>query len=242
MRTLLARIATLAATIAAVVACDPAELIAHSGAQVKGTGPVQKETRRAGSFERVRASGAFQINVRKGNPSLVVEAQKSLLQHIKTEVRNGELVIEAVGSMHADEPMRVYITTNTLNGVALSGACSLKGDAYKAKTFRIDLSGASKLTLPLTVDTLDADLSGASNAEIKGSSGRLQLDLAGASELKGEGLRIERAEVDLSGASRADLRVSKEIKGEVSGASNLRYRGNPRISVEKSGAADFGRA
>lgn len=259
MRTLLVRLATLAATVAALVACDHIEKISVGGGdadsvayaepgaqkkalQVVGSGPVKKESRRTGSFGKLRVAGAFQVEVRKGNPSVTIEAQQSLLKHIKTEVRNGELVVMTEASMSADKPMKVWVTTNNLSGLSVSGACSVETDTYRADEFELDLSGASKVTLPLNAKTLNADLAGASEATVTGNSPRLKLDLSGASRFAGGNLKVSRATVDLAGASQADLRVDGEIKGDASGASSLRYRGNPKVSVDASDVSSVQRA
>lgn len=260
MRTLLARLATLAVTVGALVACgyvDVTSKISSGGVdtayegdpgaqqktmQVVGSGPVKRENRRTGSFGKLRVAGAFQVEIRKGNPSVTVEAQQSLLKHIKTEVRNGELVVVTEASMTADKPMKVWVTTNNLNGLSVSGACSVTTDSYRADEFELDLSGASKVTLLLTARTLNADLAGASEATVTGNSPRLDLDLSGASRFSGGNLRVSRATVDLAGASQADLRVDGEIKGDASGASSLRYRGNPKVSVDTSDVSSVQKA
>lgn len=240
MRTLLARLATLAATVAAVVACDPSQLEAmHQGAgpRVVGTGPMKKENRKTPSFRKVRADGVFQVQVRKGHPSVVVEAQQSLLKHITTSVKDGELHIVTHASMTADKPMKVWVTTNDLTGLAVSGACTVEVDAFEANEFDLDLSGATKVKLPLKAKALNAELDGASQLKITGASPKLVLELSGASRFDGGAFKVDRAKVELSGASQADLRVDKEISGEASGASKIKFRGNPKRSVEVSGVS-----
>lgn len=247
MRTLLARLATLAATVAAVVACDPVAIVAEasspvSGVQVVGSGPVKKETRKASSFSKVRVAGAFQVEVRKGNPSIVVEAQQSLLKHITTQIKDGELVIMTEASMSADKPMKVRITTNNLNGLSVSGACNVEADAYSANDFSLDLSGASKVKLPLTAKNLKAELSGASEVNLTGNSPKMNLELSGAARFSGGSFKVGRANIDVSGASQADLRVDHEITGAASGASSIKYRGKPKTSVDVTGASSIDRA
>jgi hypothetical protein len=258
MRTLLARLATLAATVAALVACDHVEKFsigggeegaayAEAGAQAKaiqvvGIGPVKKEARKTAAFGRVQVSGAFQVEVRRGNPSVTVEAQHSLLKHIKTEVRNGELIVMTEASMSADKPMKVWVTTNNLNGLSVSGACRVACDSYTAKDFELEIEGASQVKLPLTAKSLNADLGGASEVTITGSAPRLNLELDGAARFSGSGFRVERAHVDLNGASQADLRVDREITGDATGASSIRYRGNPKTSVETNDVSSISRA
>jgi hypothetical protein len=245
MRSPLARIAPLAAAVAAAFGCSelPTHLASHvqGQVQVRGSGPMTKEARRTSAFRRIQVSGAFEVEVRRGSPSVTVEAQKSLLRYIKTDVVSGELVVGTDASMNADKPMRVRITTNDLTAIEISGACSLKSDAYRADQFRLNASGASRVTLPITARSLEAELTGASEVKLSGSTERLDLELTGASKLRADDLRVERAKVEVSGASELNLRVAKELKGDVSGAATVRYRGNPRVDVETSGASTVAR-
>lgn len=71
------------------------------------------------------------------------------------------------------------------------------------------------------------------------SSADLNIDLSGGSTLNLSDFIVETAEVDLSSASEATLNVQERIDPvEVSGASRLRYLGDPSLGdVSTSGAS-----
>ncbi|MBR5399205.1 MAG: DUF2807 domain-containing protein [Bacteroidales bacterium] len=122
-----------------------------------------------------------------------------------------------------------------------SGASELV-TAGGSNSIVIDASGAVKLFLSVSVSKLNADLSGASKVNIKGVADATVLDCSGASIFEGEGFITKTATVDLSGASKTLIGVNKAINGEVSGASNLIYIGDPdKVILERSRGASVSR-
>ena len=79
-------------------------------------------------------------------------------------------------------------------------------------------------------DLTRIDVSGASDLLLAGQATLLLLDASGASDLAAEALTIDRARVDLSGASSASLTVTTLIeRAQLSGASSLLYGGGATI-------------
>jgi hypothetical protein len=52
--------------------------------------------------------------------------------------------------------------------------------------------------------------------------------MTGASRLNAEALQTERAELSLTGASRAEVNVTDTLKVSITGAGKVIYSGNPR--------------
>jgi hypothetical protein len=65
---------------------------------------------------------------------------------------------------------------------------------------------------------------------------------SGASEFRCFDLMAESADVNVSGASNADVFASVNLKAEASGASNIRYKGKPSVSSNTSGAGNVASA
>ena len=122
-----------------------------------------------------------------------------------------------------------------------SGASELVS-AGSGNIITLDASGAAKLFLTYTADELKADLSGASKVSIKGAADKTSLDCSGASNFDGESFQTKTVRVDISGAAKAEIEVKKSITGAVTGASTLRYIGDPdRVILEKSRGASVSR-
>ena len=101
----------------------------------------------------------------------------------------------------------------------------------------INASGASEIEIgSVELDELFLDASGASQVSIEGTAGHLRADASGASNIALFGVEADEAEVDVSGASEAELTVLGRLEARASGASSVRYRGDPTVSSATSPA------
>jgi hypothetical protein len=65
---------------------------------------------------------------------------------------------------------------------------------------------------------------------LSGSAAKLEIEASGASQLEAGHLQVTNARVGLSGASQATVAVSQDLSATVSGASQLRYVGEPTFA------------
>jgi len=100
-----------------------------------------------------------------------------------------------------------------------------------------ELSGASKCDFSGSAKTIEMDLSGASELNLMGSGQFIDGELSGASELRSFNYQAEESDIRLSGASEGKILVTRYLKVDASGASNLRYKGNPEIQKKVSGGS-----
>ncbi len=105
----------------------------------------------------------------------------------------------------------------------ISGAASgtVTGDFAEIDA---DISGASALFLIGSYNTVDVECSGASKISFIGSADSIQSECSGTSLLDAIQLKVKRAEIECSGASKATIDVEKRLEVELSGASNCQYR------------------
>lgn len=126
----------------------------------------------------------------------------------------------------------------TLRAVNFSGAVKSKITGFtNLNELDVVLSGASKSDISLTATKLNTNLSGASTATIVGSGTILVIEVSGASKLEAYEFPINQADLDVSGASTARVRVQDALTVKASGASTVRYRGTPRVNSNVSGAS-----
>ena len=123
---------------------------------------------------------------------------------------------------------------STINGLSseghiakirLSGASSLKEFTFEGQKIDAILSGASIAKIDnLTVENCTIDCSGASSFNGNGYAAKTSFNGSGASTLKTLDLESENLDIDLSGASSAEVAVNNTIKGNLAGASILKYK------------------
>lgn len=194
------------------------------GAVVVGSGTVVKDVRPVGGFHGVLVDGGIHVRItRTGRERVELTGDDNLLPHVRTDVRDGLLRVGPVPGVELRP-------TGNLLVVVEAGAVD-----------RIDSSGASALDVDVgAVRALVVSLSGATTMTAKGSSDRLHLVLSGASVFHGADFCADSADVIASGASSVLVGVKNRLRAWVSGASSVRYIGNPDVESSVSGASSIG--
>lgn len=121
--------------------------------------------------------------------------------------------------------------------ISISGASKLNFSG-KGKEADVEVSGASKLIAKIDFAKISGEFSGASSSELSGSAMNSDFEVSGATSLKAETFTSANLFISASGASRATFGKLKEISIKASGASTIRYYGNPNVRIkEVSGAS-----
>lgn len=213
---------------------------------IKGSGKVQKEQRQITPFSKVSVSTAVQLIITQGPalPNLTVEAEDNILPYIETKVEGNTLHIGINNkskhqNLNPTKPMKVYVTVIEISEFEGSSASKITGtNTWKANTLKIDLSSASSINMTVEAKELDIEVSSAAKAEITGTCTKLEMDVNSAAKVDAEGLVAENADIDVSSAASASVKVTEKLSYDVSSAGKLNYSGSPRIEkaeVDKSG-------
>jgi putative autotransporter adhesin-like protein len=176
---------------------------------VTGSGTAKSEVRPATGATEVAVSGALSVDIGPGPEAKVeISGDDNLVPLVTTEVKGSRLEIGSKKSMRTKVPMVIRVSLPTLVGASASGASTAVIHDAKADSLKLVAEGASKLR---------AD----------GAVGQLTLEASGASDADLDQLAAERARATLSGASEAEVAVSKSLDAHLGGASTLKYRGDP---------------
>ena len=102
----------------------------------------------------------------------------------------------------------------------------------------MEQSGASHLAFEGSCESLLLDLSGACRTALRGRADRLEVGGSGVCHVAAAQFPVQRADVELSGASQARLNVTGELRTDLSGASNVEYSGGGNhVHNDRSGAS-----
>jgi hypothetical protein len=205
------------------------------------------EARNVTGFSSIKVSGGVDIYLSQGSAEGVAVSarEKSFADKIKTEVRDGVLVIyyEKENSWFGDNTpnkrLKAYVTVKNLNKIHASGASDIViSGTLKVNELKLEMSGASDFKGSVVCDKLSIDNSGASDVNISGTAGNTKISLSGASDFKDFNFQTDYCEVHASGASDVKITVNKEITARASGASDIHFKGNAVItSMNSSGAS-----
>jgi len=198
-----------------------------------------QQTRTVGDFTGIKAGDSFDIVLTQSDAnSLKVDAPENLQAQIKTEVKEGILIISTEGNIKTQEDLTISIGIKNLSSLDISGAADVKSDnTFTCDKLDIQSSGAGDIHLDLKAVEIKAKISGAGDVTLKGSTQLVDAVVSGAGNLKASNLEADRAKVKVSGAGDAKVNVKQGIDAEVSGAGSVIYKGNPTDrNVNISGA------
>jgi Tfp pilus assembly protein PilV len=145
--------------------------------------------------------------------------------------------LELSGASRAD--VSDFTGSHTLD-IEISGASQMDISDVSSGEVSLEVSGASKVNGSFIMTDAIFELSGASSISLEGSADDIYLNLSGASRASLSDFKVANAEVDLSGASNATVNASGLLSGGLSGASKLKYVGNPTLGeVSTSGGSSI---
>jgi hypothetical protein len=193
-------------------------------------------------FNALEISSAFTVNITQSNSySITIAANQRIMDQIEVK-QNGNLLIINVkpGAIIGSFNAKAQITMPKLDNITLSGATRGTATGFNSdEPFNAKILGASSLQLTdFQSADITIDLSGASSLNAKGSANNLSGIVSGASNLDLLNLAINVANVNLSGASHAEVNLNGELNVDASGASSLQYTGQPTLgTINTSGAS-----
>lgn len=228
-------------------------------------GPITTQTYENTGFTGVDVGNAMKLEVIAGdNYSVAISAGKNLFDRIHVSQSSGILRIYTDGWSLSwwwgNYTPKVTITMPVLESLDISGAASATVSGFKsAHDLALEVSGASSLDMDMETGFLEATISGASDVkgrmeavgshivisgastvDFTGSGGDLYLRGSGASSASLRYFTADDADVVLSGASNGSIDVSGTLDVNLSGASDLKYYGNPTIGNSSvTGASDL---
>jgi Putative auto-transporter adhesin, head GIN domain len=188
----------------------------------KGEGGNVAETRNLAAFERIETTFGIDVIVHIGpSQPIEVRAQSNILPLVTTAVEGGTLHITASQELNALVAVTVVISTPHIDGIALSG-------------------GADGTVTGFAGDRLEVTMSGGGDLTVDGTAEQVSIDASGGSEAHLSKLAIGTLDVELSGGSGVEARVSNEVRGSASGGAHVTVNGNARLNVQTSGGAQVG--
>lgn len=206
------------------------------------------ETRNISGVNRVVLREYGHLIISQGETeSLSLEGLDSVLAMVKTEVRNGELLLDiqggwwdrtwnAITSTVEGKPLKYHLTLKTLDGLFVTGAARVKSKGFKFDNFQLILKGAGEIVMSdIQAETIDIELPGAGLISLSGSVTNQKVWLKGAGSYDAARLKSENALVKLHGVGKATVCANSSLDAEVDGVGHIEYIGSPDVRKSVSG-------
>jgi hypothetical protein len=223
----------------AITGCNP-----FNFNRIAGSGQITTTNYPLAGFECVEAGSSFDVHIQPGEKFAVTVTTDSNLIEDLSVTQDGKWLRLGTRSAVNISPTKLVanITMPSLTDISASGATHFDLGSFKMDNFEVRASGASRIDGDIHAQRGYLDCSGASEVTLSGEILSLTLKGSGASRLNCSKLMASKTDVDLSGASNADVNAREQMDYDLSGASDLNYAGNPRIGQSQcSGASNASR-
>ncbi|KAA3611166.1 MAG: DUF2807 domain-containing protein [Calditrichaeota bacterium] len=200
--------------------------------KIHGSGNVIAEEREMPQFHSINHATVGLVKLTYGDSlKVVVTTDDNILEYIKTEVVNEELII----SIESDKSLSNFdltfdITIPELKSLKTSSAGNIDGQ-NKFYVDKVDfvLTSAGNISLELEAEEIYSDLFSAGNLLLKGSANLHIANLYSAGNLVANSLSTDTTHITLNSAGNAHVNVSDYLNATLNSAGSLYYTGHPEI-------------
>ncbi|MGB5435808.1 MAG: head GIN domain-containing protein [Maribacter sp.] len=235
-------LAALSFVVLLTISCS-----AQWGKKVNGNGNMVTIERSTGDYDAIALSGWFDVDLVDGNEGvLTLRGEENLLEHIKTEVKDGKLVIKVEKGYNLKpsswkQGIKITVPVESINEVTLSGSGDIVGKtAIKTGSFKTSMSGSGDITLAIESRTLEATMSGSGDIMLSGSTSNFEATISGSGDIKAYELEADHVNATVSGSADIKVTANKSLKARVSGSGDIHYKGNPeKVDTKTSGSGDI---
>jgi Putative auto-transporter adhesin, head GIN domain len=195
----------------------------------------------ASGVTRLDVAHGFDVRVTFGQPETVtVTYDDNLADLLDVGVSGGTLRLQLKphGIITNRPTLRAEVTVGRLEEIRAAGASTVDvAGPVQNPGLRLEISGGSRVAAELGLDRADATVSGGSRLELTGAAGTFKVDGSGGSRLELVELSVHDLDIQLSGASHANVWADQTIAAQLSGASSLTYKGTPRFTKRDTSGA-----
>jgi len=198
------------------------------------------EIRQLGVFTKIEMDGGATVILVQGNEhSIKVEGTQRIVDQLRTEVKDGVLVIDyrdrKLFELWAENPT-LTITFKDLSDFKLDGGVELKADDLNLEKINFTINGGASVRLNnLVVNTLNMSLAGGGDIHVSGVAENLTIDVSGGTNFEAGDLKCANVSVKIAGAGNVEVWVTDKLNLDLAGAYSVSYWGSPEITQSIAG-------
>jgi hypothetical protein len=182
------------------------------------------------TFSNITASRGVDVYIVKGNSNIAkIESHKDYVDHIVIK-NEGNTLFVTIGDdiQSVYYPVKVYVEAETLNQIyAKSGSDIMSEEKISCDVLNIKLKSGSDAKLNIEANTIVVNASGGADLILSGTATNLKATFSGGSDLISDEMKVRNCTLKISGGSDAKIFASESINIDASGASDVKYYGNP---------------
>jgi hypothetical protein len=184
------------------------------------------EERPVSRFTGIDFSTFGKVTITQGaSESLTITGSDNVVPLVISSISNDTLILR---------------TKENINILSLSTDNVLTFEIIVKDLAQLTNSGAGQLNMEqLTTDSLEVTVSGMGDISLAGKAHTAKIDISGAGSVKAPDLRISEADITISGVGTAEIWVTDQLTGDISGAGIVRYYGFPQVDTDTTGLGKF---
>jgi hypothetical protein len=199
---------------------------------VDGNGNVTTQTRTVtGDFKTVSASNGVEVIIEQGTEkSITVEADENLQQHIKVEVKGGQLKIYSDVNIGNAKAKKITVHLADIEGIESSGGSSVKSNTMlKSDSIGLISSSGSSLEVSVEARNVSCESSSGSHLKATGKTENLETDASSGSDLDTKELIAANVKSDASSGSNTVVNPSRNLTADASSGGKIFYISTPEM-------------
>jgi hypothetical protein len=224
--------------------------------RVEGNHNVETEFRFVSSFNRIINEGDFEVYIKQDSIyELRIEAESNLIPLIRTSVKGSALVIDTHDNLKNHFPMKIYVTTPSIDELNLEGSGLISGQGLTTSEMEVNLSGSGSIDVGVTADKvmtsisgsgllqmsvstneLESTISGSGHMDLWGNANRGDFHISGSGTIQGYDLVQQECYASISGSGNMYIQVIEYLEVTISGSGSVYYQGNPQVVTHISGS------
>lgn len=228
------------------ISCNGISVVELNKDAIRPSDVIITEEREVSNFSGIDMRTFGKVILSQGeSESLSIKGSDNIVAVIQTSVRDGILVIQTdenvnITGVQKDNVLTFIIVVKDLSSLTISGAADVEMDSLSTSKLEVTMSGAGQFVLDeLKADSLNITLSGVGSVDASGEVTKAWIDIPGAGSVNASDLKIQIADVNISGIGGATVWVNDRLTGTISGGGNVSYYGDPQTDVETTGLGQF---
>jgi hypothetical protein len=204
---------------------------------IDGSNKITNQSRKLAPYHRIKINLPAEITCdRSSTNEITIETDDNLLPHIKTTVKDGELLIENDESFNNSHKMKIQAKAANIDAFDASGAVKAVINNPANTNFALEAAGASRVSINnLSGGKFGINATGAANIMASGNVDTLSADLRGAGSIKATSLAAKSASVTIGGTGNAEVNAINNLNVSISGVGSVKYKGNPKVTQQVNG-------
>ncbi|HVF81147.1 MAG TPA: head GIN domain-containing protein [Flavisolibacter sp.] len=202
---------------------------------LEGNGNLITKEVTVSSFNALKASGVYELNLSQGNKEGVkIEADENLQQYFTVRNEGSKLVIDMKElknkNLKLKNKMKVFVTFKDLKGLELNMVGSVHATSpLSFADLDIENSSVGHVDLDLSATTLNLKNNSVGKVKLSGKAQNAQVTNNGVGNLDAGTFVVQTMNIDNSGVGGAEVNASKELKVKDTMLGRVKNRGNAPV-------------